>query len=71
MRKVTVSIHFASRDELRALDEVAKQYGGVRVATEFRPCFKYLHHVEKPHSALYLFSSEELMQAFVREKGTP
>jgi hypothetical protein len=65
-----VHIHFASRDELRYLDEAAKRFGGVRATTEFRPCYKYVHMVEKPHSATYLFTTEELVQAFVRAKDT-
>lgn len=39
-------------------------------ATEFRPCYKYVAMVEKPHSATYLFTTEDLVQAFVRVHGT-
>jgi hypothetical protein len=64
-----VHIHFTSRNELRYLDEAARRFGGIRATTEFRPCYRYVTMAEKPHSATYLFTTEELVQAFVREQG--
>lgn len=65
-----VHVHFSSRSELEQLDKAAKQLGGVRAATEFRPCYGFVNLVEKPHSATYLFTTEALVQEFTRQRPT-
>lgn len=70
MEKRTVHIPFASRDELSRLDAAARRHGGVRGTTVFRPCFQHVTGTVKAHTATYLFTTEEYVQAFVREQGT-
>lgn len=65
-----VQVWFSTRDELRRLDAAALELGGVRGATEFRPCYGLIHLVERPHSATYIFADREVGEAFARSKDT-
>lgn len=62
---------FADRAELERLDRLARALGGERASAEFRPCFAHLRRELKPHTAVYLFTTEELVQAFAAQRDTP
>lgn len=64
--KITVKVAFASRQELEDLDRAAGRFGGVRGGVEFRPCCQFLGREVKPHTATYVFDSEDLGKAFTR-----
>ena len=66
MGQVRAQVEFASRDELERLDQKAKRLGGMRASAEFRPITAYVHRdLKRPHSAIYVFSSEISRDLFV------